>query len=62
MIHESLLDYHVGNAYMLFQRDRGFINNISYADLESMYPYERDAYMLYMKNLLEEKAKEDFKL
>lgn len=62
MIHETLLDYHVGNIYTVFQRDRGFINNITIADLDNMYPYERDIYLMKMNQLIEEKIKDDSKL
>lgn len=57
MIHDSLLDYHMSNAFMLFQRDKGFINNFTFADLENMLPFEKDAYLTHMKRLIEEEVK-----
>lgn len=54
MAHESFESYYLNNFNVMFHKDIGYVNNFSLSDLESIYPYERDIYMILMQQKIEE--------
>lgn len=53
MSHESMISYYSNNFHALFFKDIGVTNNFTLADFEAMLPYERDIYMMLMKQKVE---------
>lgn len=55
MAHDSLVSYYSDNLNTVFyDKDLGFNNNFTVSELDSLLPWERDIYMLMMRDKVEE--------
>jgi hypothetical protein len=52
-----MLSYYRNNSALLFYKDAGFVNNIRLEDIENMYPYERDIYIILFKDYMKSHQK-----
>jgi hypothetical protein len=58
MSHESLISYYKDNLNTVFYKDAGFVNNFTVSELDSLLPWERDVYIMLMRDKLEQQAKQ----
>lgn len=57
MSHETLVSYYRDNLNTVFYKDVGFVNNFTVTELDSLMPWERDVYIMLMRQKLEDHAK-----
>ena len=51
MSHESLVSYYTTNVnLMMYSSDIGLVNNFTLNDFDNMYPYQRDLYLMLIKD------------
>ena len=51
MSHENIVSYYTTNVnLMVFSSDIGLENNFSLTDFDNMYPWQRDLYLMLIKD------------